>query len=96
MRYRRDWHDTTLTGMGPTSRPVDPALSRTTVRSVLGRSGPHSFERGIKGASLEIFDRTFRVTEVLRVLANIVAFRSLKRCLRSSSTVPASSASCGR
>jgi putative ABC transport system permease protein len=75
-RYRRDWHDTVLTGVGlDIAAGVDAGAVETAVRSLVGdRAIRIRSSAGIKRVSLEIFDRTFKVTEVLRILAGIVAF----------------------
>jgi putative ABC transport system permease protein len=75
-RYRRDWQDDSLTGVGVT---LDAAARRADVEAALraalpGRALRLRSSEAIERASLEVFDRTFKITEVLRVLAAIVAF----------------------
>jgi putative ABC transport system permease protein len=76
-RYRRDWGDESISGLG-----VDLAASanetavESAVRAALaGVPGTRvRSSEGIERLSLEVFDRTFKITEVLRMLAAIVAF----------------------
>jgi putative ABC transport system permease protein len=69
------WNDTGLTGIGISltagadSSDVQAALSKT-----LGSSPRIRSTQAIRETSLRIFDRTFQITEVLRVLGGIVAF----------------------
>jgi putative ABC transport system permease protein len=75
--YDRFWHDPSITSLAVYAQPgVDlDALQRAlearagTQQALVIRSN-----RGLREASLEIFDRTFAITEVLRVLATLVAF----------------------
>lgn len=82
-RYRRDWQDDELTGIGlDLADGVEPAGIDAAVRSLLGDPGTRvRSSAGIKRVSLEIFDRTFKVTEVLRILAGIVAFLGILSAL---------------
>jgi putative ABC transport system permease protein len=75
-RYRRDWQDDSLTGIGV---HLDDAAGRADVESALraalgGRELRVRSSETIERVSLEVFDRTFKITEVLRVLAAVVAF----------------------
>ena len=75
--YRRFWADDTVTGIGVYVRPgSDLDRIKSAVQAELP-SNQHVVLRStgkIKQASLEIFDRTFTITEVLRLLATVVAF----------------------
>jgi putative ABC transport system permease protein len=76
-RYRRDWMDSELTGIGvDLDEGADAAAAEAALGSILaGETGIRiRSSRGIEQLSLEVFDRTFKITEVLRVLAAIVAF----------------------
>ena len=75
--YRRLWHDRSVSGASVYAAPgVDAeelaaAIRRRTApaQALLVRSN-----RALRELSLQIFDRTFVVTEVLRLLAGLVAF----------------------
>jgi putative ABC transport system permease protein len=74
-RYRRDWGDGELTGVGlDLIEGADIGAVEANVRSVVGPSARVRSSARLEELSLEVFDRTFRVTEVLRVLAGVVAF----------------------
>jgi putative ABC transport system permease protein len=74
-RYRRDWRDDELTGIGvDLARAADVAAAEDAVRSLAGPTARVRSSARIEELSLAVFDRTFKVTEVLRVLAGIVAF----------------------
>jgi putative ABC transport system permease protein len=76
-RYRASWNDSTITGVGVDLRDgADAAAVEAAVRAALGRetSVRVRSSSGIEQLSLEVFDRTFRITEVLRLLAAVVAF----------------------
>lgn len=81
-RYRRNWSDPTLGSIGVDLEPgADAAAVEAAVRS-LARSGLRVRSSAtIEQLSLAIFDRTFKVTEVLRVLAAIVAFLGILSAL---------------
>jgi putative ABC transport system permease protein len=80
--YRREWRDAELTGVGlELAAGADPAAVETAVRSLLPNAIRVRGSAAIKRVSLEIFDRTFQVTEVLRVLAGIVAFLGILSAL---------------
>jgi putative ABC transport system permease protein len=81
-RYRSEWRDTELTGVGlDLAADADAAAVETAVRSLLPDAVRIRGSAAIKRVSLEIFDRTFKVTEVLRVLAGIVAFLGILSAL---------------
>ncbi len=75
--YRRLWRDPALSGISLHLLPdaeaaaVERALSRAA-----GPGRPLAFtpNRELRRRSLEVFDRTFRITGVLRLLAGLVAF----------------------
>jgi putative ABC transport system permease protein len=74
--YRRHFADNTLTSIGVHLAPgADEAAVTAAIRRLLGdpRARVRSTSQ-IREISLVIFDRTFQVTEVLRLLAAIVAF----------------------
>jgi putative ABC transport system permease protein len=76
-RYQRDWNDLGLTGIGvDLAEGADAAEAESALREELaGYSGARvRSSSGIERLSLEVFDRTFKITEVLRILAAIVAF----------------------
>ncbi len=76
-RYRASWNDSTITGVGVDLRDgADAAAVEADMRAVLGREAGVRIRSssGIEQLSLEVFDRTFRITEVLRLLAAVVAF----------------------
>jgi putative ABC transport system permease protein len=81
-RYRRDWRDDALTGIGlDLERDADVDAVEHTVRALIGSSGRVRSSARLEELSLAVFDRTFRVTEVLRVLAGIVAFLGILSAL---------------
>jgi putative ABC transport system permease protein len=74
-RYRRAWHDDGLTGVGlDLADGADVAAVEARVRSLTGTTGRVRSSARLEELSLAVFDRTFQVTEVLRVLAGLVAF----------------------
>lgn len=76
-RYRAVWKDQTITGLGvDLARDADGGGVEAAVRATIGReSGVRvRSSSGIEELSLEVFDRTFKITEVLRLLAAVVAF----------------------
>ena len=80
--YRRDWHDDVLTGVGiDLTRDADEAAVEAAVRSLVGPTTRLRSSVRLKELSLAVFDRTFKVTEVLRVLAGIVAFLGILSAL---------------
>ena len=76
--YRRLWGDTSISSLALFRHPdADPEALLDEVRSLAAGFGTSIRVRAseeIRSASLQIFDRTFTVTEVLRLLAIIVAF----------------------
>jgi putative ABC transport system permease protein len=76
--YRRLWEDASVSSLALFRQPyADPEAFLDEVRSAVAGYGPSirvSASEEIRSASLQIFDRTFTVTEVLRLLAVIVAF----------------------
>ncbi len=74
--YLRLWHDPELSAMSADLAPgadMDRTIAR--LRQALGSSRPLVIQsnRALKRASLAIFDRTFLITGVLRLLAGLVA-----------------------
>ena len=81
-RYRRDWRDNELTGIGlDLAAEADAATVEAAVRSLVGSAGRVRSSARLEELSLAVFDRTFKVTEVLRVLAGIVAFLGILSAL---------------
>jgi putative ABC transport system permease protein len=81
-RYRRDWRDDELTGVGiDLGVDADAAGAESAVRSLVGNAGRVRSSARLEELSLAVFDRTFQVTEVLRVLAGIVAFLGILSAL---------------
>ena len=82
--YRRRFGDEELTSVGVyLAAGADETAAAAAIRESLGldrRAGIRSTAR-IREASLLIFDRTFQVTEVLRLLAGIVAFLGILSAL---------------
>jgi putative ABC transport system permease protein len=80
--YRRDWADEGLTGVGvDLAGDADEAAVETAVRELVGPTTRLRSTARLKELSLAVFDRTFKVTEVLRVLAGIVAFLGILSAL---------------
>jgi putative ABC transport system permease protein len=80
--YRRDWHDDELTGVGvDLAEGADEAAIEMSIRQLVGGAARLRSSVRIKELSLDVFDRTFKVTEVLRVLAGIVAFLGILSAL---------------
>lgn len=76
-RYRQEWRDESVDGVGlELGDAADAGAVEAAVRAtVSSRDGVRvRSSAGIKALSLEIFDRTFKITEILRVLAAVVAF----------------------
>jgi putative ABC transport system permease protein len=75
--YRRHWHDQSLSGIGIY---LDPSADAAAVRRALETHAARHLDlqfaasAEIKAASLQVFERTFTITEVLRWLAGFVAF----------------------
>jgi putative ABC transport system permease protein len=75
--YRRNWNDPFLTGFALDLAPgADPDRVAERLRTAIGseRALMVQSNRSLKKISLEIFDRTFLITSVLRLLAGLVAF----------------------
>jgi putative ABC transport system permease protein len=78
--YLRHWRDQPLTGFSLDLEPgADPEATIRRLRSVLasepgGEGLSIQSNRALKEISMEIFDRTFKITAVLRLLAALVAF----------------------
>jgi putative ABC transport system permease protein len=80
--YRRDWGDDELTGVGvDLTEDADEAAVEAAIRPLVGGAARLRASGRIKELSLAVFDRTFKVTEVLRVLAGIVAFLGILSAL---------------
>jgi len=84
--YQRHWQDRAIDGIGIY---LDPSTDREalsgSIRAALA-TAPGSIVRStqaIRERSLEVFDRTFKITEVLRLLAATVAFFGLLTALLS-------------
>lgn len=75
--YRQHWRDASLTGTGIY---LDPRADREAARRALEAFASRHLElqlapsREIRAASMQVFERTFTITEVLRWLAGLVAF----------------------
>jgi putative ABC transport system permease protein len=81
-RYRRDWRDDELTGVGiDLTADADPSAVEASVRAAVGNAGRVRSSARLVELSLGVFDRTFKVTEVLRMLAGIVAFLGILSAL---------------
>lgn len=82
--YQRDWNDKAISGVGVYFRDTAERFaagnalraSLDDAANIRARSNDMIRER-----SMEIFDRTFRITEVLRILAGLVAFFGLLSAL---------------
>ena len=84
--YRRYWDDQGISGVGVYFQDsVDRAPARAAIRSLVAEEPSIRFRSNdvIRARSLEVFDRTFRITEVLRILAGVVAFLGLFSALMS-------------
>jgi putative ABC transport system permease protein len=76
-RYQQSWSDSLVTGLGvDLSNGADTAAVEAAVRKRLANNAGVRVRSsaGIEEFSLQIFDRTFKITEVLRLLSGIVAF----------------------
>ena len=84
--YRSHWADDDINGIGVY---LDDEIERQTIlgemRDVFGAGTPVRFRSNdfIRERSMAIFDRTFRITEVLRILAGVVAFFGLASAVMS-------------
>ncbi|HEY7214024.1 MAG TPA: ABC transporter permease, partial [Thermoanaerobaculia bacterium] len=75
--YLRDWNDPSLSGFSLDLAPgADPDRFVEGLRRTIGSDRALSIQsnRSLKRLSLAIFDRTFLITGVLRLLAGLVAF----------------------
>ena len=74
--YRRFWKDQRISGFSLDLAPgVDPDQTIERLRAVSGGATLIAQpNQALKRISMEIFDRTFRITGVLRLLAGLVAF----------------------
>ncbi len=74
--YLRWWNDPKLSGFSLDLAPgADPDATIERLRAALGDQAVlFRSNRALKQGSLEVFDRTFRITAVLRLLAGLVAF----------------------
>ena len=84
--YRAHWEDTAISGIGVyMDGDTDREASLGAMRRALGADTPVRFRSNdfIRERSLAIFDRTFRITEVLRILAGVVAFLGLASAVMS-------------
>ena len=81
-RYRSEWQDSELTGVGLDLAPeADGAAVEAAIRSLAGPSLRMRSSARLEELSLAVFDRTFKVTEVLRILAGLVAFLGILSAL---------------
>lgn len=81
--YLRHWDDPTVTSLGVYLREgaaLEPVLAEVR-RRLAGAPLEVQSNRGVREASLAIFDRTFTITSVLRVLAVLVAFAGILSAL---------------
>jgi len=75
--YERYWRDRGITSLGiyaDKGADIAALIERLRRRAAGIQSLEYHSNRGLREASLEIFDRTFAVTGVLRLLAIVVAF----------------------
>jgi putative ABC transport system permease protein len=74
--YLRHWRDRPLTGFSVELEPgADLEETIRRLRSVVGGEGLSiQSNQALKKISMEIFDRTFRITSVLRLVSGLVAF----------------------
>lgn len=75
--YDRHWDDTRVTGIGVyVDRGSDVQALRALLAEVSGEEGYLELVSSarVREASLEVFDRTFTITQVLRWLAGFIAF----------------------
>ena len=82
--FRRYWRDSSITGIGvyvERGSPTMPVEAR--IRTITPEPTRIRSADAIRETSLEIFDRTFQITEVLRILAAIVAFLGVLSALLS-------------
>jgi len=75
--YERDWDDRGVSGLALSAAPgvsVDALMEALRARAGSGHELLIRSNRGLRDASLVVFDRTFAITGVLRLLSVIVAF----------------------
>ncbi|MFL6290973.1 MAG: FtsX-like permease family protein [Thermoanaerobaculia bacterium] len=74
--YLRHWRDLPLTGFSVDLQPgADLEATIRRLRSVVGSAGLSiRSNQALKRGSMAIFDRTFRITSVLRLVSGLVAF----------------------
>ena len=75
--YERDWDDRSISGLALDAAPgvpVDSLLASLRSRAGAGQELIMRSNRGLRDASLVVFDRTFAITGVLRLLSVVVAF----------------------
>ncbi|MCY3732245.1 MAG: FtsX-like permease family protein, partial [Rhodospirillaceae bacterium] len=84
--YRMYWRDDAVNGVGVyLNADADRASTLAGIRRVFGEAGTVRIQSNdlIRERSLAVFDQTFRITEVLRILAGLVAFLGLASALMS-------------
>ncbi len=82
--FRRHWQSSNVTGLGVTVSPgADASVVARRIAEVLPLPAGARVRttEAIEDLSLRVFDRTFQITEVLRVLAAIVAFLGILSAL---------------
>jgi putative ABC transport system permease protein len=75
--YERDWDDRGISGLALSAAPgvsVDALMDDLRASAGAGHELTIRSNRGLRDASLVIFDRTFAITGVLRTLSVVVAF----------------------
>jgi len=81
---RRYWRDSSITGLGIyLEHGVSVAAIEARLRAIAPDAARMRSTDAIRKGSLEIFDRTFQITEVLRILAATVAFLGVLSALLS-------------
>jgi putative ABC transport system permease protein len=82
--FRRYWREPAITGLGVyVERGAATAPVEARIRAIVPEPTRIRSADAIRETSLEIFDRTFQITEVLRILAAIVAFLGVLSALLS-------------
>ena len=84
--YREHWQDNMISGVGVYLRDdANRAATFAAIQTVLANTNDIRVRSNdfIRERSLAIFDQTFRITEVLRILAGLVAFLGLASALMS-------------
>jgi putative ABC transport system permease protein len=75
--FRRHWQDESLSGVGVYLAPgADAAAARQALERFVAASGELDIAASaeLRASAMQIFDRSFTITEVLRWLAGLVAF----------------------